>query len=261
MTVSGAALFRPSVLAMEGASGQLQGHAMPVRHGVIPVHTSDPLIAPLLAASPERPFVIAQLGQSLDGRIATLSGESRWINGSAALDHLHRLRAHVDAVVVGAGTVVEDDPLLTVRRVRGRSPARIVIDPNGRAARSSKCFAQDGIRTMVVTTEPGSTFESYERLVVPREGDQIPPDRIVSALFAQGYRRILIEGGSKTVSAFIEAGAVQRLHVLVAPVILGSGIPGLSLAPIARLDDAIRPKTEVHVLDGGDVVFDCDLTQ
>ena len=82
-------------------------------------------------APPDRPFVVAQLGQSLDGRIATVSGDSRGINGSDALDHLHALRASVDAVVVGVGTVIADDPQLTVRRVSGRHPARVVIDPAG----------------------------------------------------------------------------------------------------------------------------------
>ena len=80
-------------------------------------------------------------------------------------------------------------------------------------------------------------------------------------LFKLGMRRILIEGGATTVSAFIEADAVDRLHVLVAPVILGSGITGLSLPPIQRLDEARRPQTRIHVLDGGDVLFDCDLRQ
>jgi diaminohydroxyphosphoribosylaminopyrimidine deaminase/5-amino-6-(5-phosphoribosylamino)uracil reductase len=84
------------------------------------------LFVPFSEAPIHRPFVVAQIGQSLDGRIATISGESRDINGAAALDHLHRIRANVDAVVVGASTIVADDPQLTVRRVEGKSPARVV---------------------------------------------------------------------------------------------------------------------------------------
>ncbi len=234
---------------------------MPVHRGAFPAHHPDPLIEPLLSAAPNIPFVIAQLGQSLDGRIATPTGASRWINGAAALDHLHRLRANVDAVVVGAGTVREDDPLLTVRRVRGAHPARVVIDPNGRVDHAAKCFAHDGTRCFVVRAEVGVGPEGTQSIVVPRVNGHMPPSAIIDALFALGLRKILIEGGAKTVSAFIDAGVVDRLHVLVAPVILGSGISGLSLAPIAGLDQAHRPVTRVHVLDGGDVVFDCDLRQ
>jgi len=90
------------------------------------------IFLPILNASADQPFVVAQLGQSLDGRIATVTGESRWINGDSTLEHLHRLRAHVDAVVVGVGTAEADDPLLTVRRVDGPSPARVVLDLGGR---------------------------------------------------------------------------------------------------------------------------------
>ena len=104
--------------------------------------TASPCSADVFAsfrlAATDRPFVIAQLGQSLNGRIVTISGESRDINGAAALDHLHRLRAHVDAVVVGAGTIVADDPQLSVRRVAGKSPARVAIDPKGRLNCSGK---------------------------------------------------------------------------------------------------------------------------
>ena len=82
----------------------------------------EDVFRPIIEAPQDRPYVVAQLGQSLDGRIATLTGESRWINGDPALDHLHRLRAHVDAVVVGIGTAVADDPILTVRRGRRAEP-------------------------------------------------------------------------------------------------------------------------------------------
>ena len=90
-------------------------------------------------------FVIGQLGQSLDGRIATPSGHSKYISGPEALRHLHQLRALVDAVVVGVQTVIADDPQLTVRHVAGRSPARVVIDPEGRMPRNARLLADDGV--------------------------------------------------------------------------------------------------------------------
>ena len=120
---------------------------------------ADPF-QPILQAPTHRPFVIAQLGQSLDGRIATVTGESRYINGAPALDHLHRLRAAVDAVVVGAGTIAADDPQLTVRRVAGRSPARVVIDPSGRLDAQGKWLTRDGTPLLLISAGaacPGHT--------------------------------------------------------------------------------------------------------
>ena len=214
---------------------------MVVHHGAIPASLGDPLFDSLRLAAPDRPFVIAQLGQSLDGRIATPTGESRWINRGAALDHLHRLRAHVDAVIVGVGTVVEDDPQLTVRRVRGRDPARVIIDPDGRMPQSARCLAGDGTRRIIVMTRKGPGAGDAETMTLPRTEALISPDRIVRSLFDLGLRKILVEGGAKTISAFMNARVVDRLHVLVAPVILGSGIPGLTLNPIAGLDEALVP--------------------
>lgn len=221
---------------------------------------TDPY-APVKAASRERPFVVAQLGQSLDGRIATPTGESRWINQSSALDHVHRLRATVDGVVVGVGTVVADDPLLNVRRVAGRHPVRVVIDPTGRCPPTAKVFNEDGIRRIVVRA-PDSNGElpaGVEVIRIGAYGRTLAPAEIVTALFEAGVRTLLVEGGAWTVSQFIDAGVVDRLHVMVAPMILGSGKTGLELRPIARLAEAKRPVTSVHVMPDGDVLFDCDL--
>jgi riboflavin-specific deaminase-like protein len=206
------------------------------------------------------PLIIAQLGQTLDGRIATVTGESRWINGDCALDHLHRLRASVDAVVVGVGTVIADDPRLTVRRVAGRHPTRVVIDPRGRAPASAKCFSCSAAPTLaVVATGARAPAPGIETIALaPREGALAPAD-IVAALAERGLKRLLIEGGARTISAFLDAGAIDRLHLLLAPMIIGSGRQGIDLAPEGRLDRALRPATRVTVFPDGDVLFDCDL--
>lgn len=229
--------------------------------GAPPGDARDPY-APVRAAPAARPFVVAQLGQSLDGRIATPTGESRWINQSSALDHVHRLRATVDAVVVGVGTVVADDPLLNVRRVEGRHPVRVVIDPSGRVPFDAKVFnAADGVRRIVIRSPDANTAlpEGVEVIRIGAYGRTLAPGEIVAALFDAGVRTILVEGGAWTVSQFIDAGVVDRLHVMVAPMILGSGKTGLELRPIARLAEAKRPLTNVHVMPDGDVLFDCDL--
>jgi diaminohydroxyphosphoribosylaminopyrimidine deaminase/5-amino-6-(5-phosphoribosylamino)uracil reductase len=216
-------------------------------------------LAAIRAAPPDQPYVVAQLGQSLDGRIATSSGDSRWINGKDALDHLHALRAAVDAVVVGVGTVLADDPQLTVRRVAGTHPARVVIDPQGRAPDSARCFSDDGTPRYCVRASNAAAPEGVRPIVLRRTGRNICPREIVQHLFRLGLRRILIEGGSDTISRFIDAGVVDRLHVLLAPIILGSGRPGLELMPISLVAQAMRPTAHTHVFPDGDVLFDCDL--
>ena len=232
------------------------------REALEPPVTSDPLRA-IREAPRDRPFVVAQLGQSLDGRIATRTGESRWINGQPALVHVHRIRATVDAVVVGIGTVIADDPILNVRHVVGPNPARVVIDPSGRLPANARCLQDDGARRIVVRAAgiDAAAPEGVEVLRIAKDGSGMPPSAIIQALWAVGFKTFLVEGGAQTVSGFLEAGAVDRMHVMVAPVILGSGKPGLSLAPIDRLAQALRPRPEIHVFEDGDVLFDCDMRQ
>jgi riboflavin-specific deaminase-like protein len=209
----------------------------------------------------ERPFVVAQLGQSLDGRIATLTGDSKYINRAAALDHLHRIRAHVDAVVVGVGTVIADDPLLTVRRVEGRNPARVVIDPRGRLPQRAKCLTSDGTPCYVIRQVEAPLPKGATAIRVDHADRIVRPQAIVRALGQHGFRRILVEGGARTVSAFIDDRAIDRLHVMVAPLLLGSGKPALDLKPIGTISEALRPAARTYVLPDGDVLFDCDMRQ
>src|ERR1700735_103175 len=110
------------------------------------------IFGPLRSGLVDNLMVVGQIGQSLDGRTATMTGHSHYINGCEGLDHLHRLRALMDAVVVGVGTALTDDPLLTVRRVAGPHPARVVIDPSGRLPASARAFRDDGVRRLVITT-------------------------------------------------------------------------------------------------------------
>lgn len=209
----------------------------------------------------DRPFVIAQLGQSLDGRIATSTGDSRWINGECALNHLHRLRACVDAVVVGVGTVIADDPRLTVRRVEGRNPTRVVIDPNGRMPCNAQMLHDGAASCLIIRADEGaSTTLPVPVVPVARDGDQLAPLDVVRALFERGLSKILIEGGATTISRFIDARAINQLHVLVAPVIIGSGISGLELRPVEKLADARRPRTRCLPFEDGDVLFVCEFS-
>jgi len=219
------------------------------------------LFEPLRNGTRDRPFVIGQIGQSLDGRIATTTGDSKYVNGDAGLTHLHQLRALVDVVVIGVGTALADDPQLTVRRVAGSHPARVVIDPRGRLPAEARLLAADGVRRIVVV-EDGTcpdVPDGVEIQSLPTENRQIAPAAILDRLGTLGFRRILVEGGADTISRFLAAGCLDRLHVIVSPLIVGSGHNSFSLPPIARMGDALRPPTHAHILDG-DIVFDCDLS-
>jgi diaminohydroxyphosphoribosylaminopyrimidine deaminase/5-amino-6-(5-phosphoribosylamino)uracil reductase len=205
--------------------------------------------------------VVGQFGQSIDARIATAGGHSHYINGAAGLAHLHRLRALVDAVVIGVGTATADDPQLTVRRVAGPNPARVVIDPNGRLPPTSKMLRGDGTQRLVLTAK-GTRIDhpaGVEIVRLPRRGGHIAPADMLAALAARGFRRILIEGGADTVSRFLAAGCLDRLHVVIAPIIIGAGPASITLPPIARLEQALRAPMRCHIL-GEEVLLDCDLS-
>ena len=219
------------------------------------------LFGPLCTGTVDDLVVVGQVGQSLDGRVATATGHSKYINCPAGIDHLHRLRALVDIVVVGVGTALADNPQLTVRQVAGPQPARAVIDPKGRLGANAKLFADDGVRRLFITADGSRAIPppGVEAITLPAEDGNIAPSAIVASLAAAGMRRILIEGGADTVSRFIAARCLDRLHVNVAPVMLGAGGPGIDLPPLERADQAHRMPVRVHKIED-DVLFDCDLS-
>jgi riboflavin-specific deaminase-like protein len=216
---------------------------------------------PLRRGTVDDLVVVGQSGQSIDARIATSSGHSHYINGAAGLAHLHRLRALVDAVIIGVGTAVADDPQLTVRRVAGPNPARVILDPNGRLPPTARVLAADGAHRLVVTKE-GVRIElppGVEVVPLPTQGGRMAPAAILAALAERNLRRILVEGGADTVSRFLAARCLDRLHIVVAPIIIGSGPSSLTLPPVLRVDEAMRAPIRAHVLDE-EVLLDCDLS-
>jgi riboflavin biosynthesis pyrimidine reductase len=138
---------------------------------------------------------------------------------------------------------------------------RIVLDPRGRLPAAARLLAADGVRRIVVTTDgAASQFAPDVEIVrIAAPDDRIPPAAVLAALAERGMRRILIEGGADTVSRFLTARCLDRLHVIIAPIILGSGRASLNLPPIERVDEAIRAPIQAHVL-GEEVLLDCDLS-
>jgi riboflavin-specific deaminase-like protein len=218
--------------------------------------SAETLLALYLPLMLQPRWALGQLGQSLDGRIATATGHSHYVTGPESILHLHRLRALSDAVVVGAGTVAADDPQLTVRRCPGRNPLRVVLDPRLALGSHHRVFADGAAPTIVICARTRRPADAPASIV----GLDIGPDGFAAAtvlelLAAHGATRVLVEGGGVTVSRFLAAKALDRLHIVVAPFVIGSGRQGINLPEIATLSEALRPAFRRFAL-GDDMLFE-----
>lgn len=215
------------------------------------------LYTPLCLAGPHCTF--AQLGVSLDGRIATRTGDAVFVTGEQDRRHLHHLRALADAVVVGVDTVIADDPRLTVRACAGSNPVRVVLDHRGRAPVHSGVFTDDAAATVwVLGCADRSAPDGVDVLRLPCDEHGFSARDVVSALARRGLGRVLVEGGGVTVSRFLQEQALHRLYTTLAPVLIGDGVAGLSFSGPSRMRDALRAPSRRFTL-GDDTLFELDL--
>ncbi|MDI6643277.1 MAG: 2,5-diamino-6-(ribosylamino)-4(3H)-pyrimidinone 5'-phosphate reductase [Candidatus Hodarchaeaceae archaeon] len=171
-----------------------------------------------------RPYVILNAAMTLDGKIATVTGDSR-ISCDADLDRVHRLRAESDAIMVGLGTVLADDPSLTVRRVRGRNPIRVVVDREARTPPNAKVLR--GPAKTIVAVSRKAKPQRIKRLraagadVIVEGAEKVNLRRLLEELRSRGVRKLLLEGGSTLNWGMLEQGLVDEVRVAVAPYIAG----------------------------------------
>jgi diaminohydroxyphosphoribosylaminopyrimidine deaminase / 5-amino-6-(5-phosphoribosylamino)uracil reductase len=244
---------------------RIDGAWVPVSALARDVRALFDLYLPICAARSSAPVTIGHLGQSLDGYIATHAGDSSYINGPENILHLHRMRALCDAVVVGAGTIADDDPRLTTRLAAGANPVRVILDPRRRLKVAHRVFNDGEAESLLVCdadlgAEGDARIGGAEVLGIPCAGGRLDLAALLEALHARGLNSVFVEGGGTTVSRFLEAGLLDRMQIAVAPLVMGRGRPGLRLPATERIAECLRPAHRVFTM-GADILFDCDLRQ
>lgn len=215
------------------------------------------------------PSVTVKFAQTLDGRIATATGDSRWISSPSARRFVHQLRSEHEAIMVGIGTVLSDDPELTVRLVKGRDPLRIVIDSNLRIPTTARVLANGAAsHTLIVTSETADLARAREieelggevlRLAGSALGSGIDLSQLLKELGRRGIGSVLVEGGRAIITSLFAARAVDRLVAVIAPKIIGQGIESIGDLGITRLDQAITFSSLKTRRLGPDFIFDARL--
>lgn len=207
-----------------------------------------------------RVFVAGHVTQTLDGRIACENGQSKWIGNEADLRHAHRMRALLDGVMVGAGTALCDDPQLTVRHVEGPNPRRIVLSGRGRVLRRGaglRVFTPPGCDVVVDDTLDAQKHDPMASLIkVPSRSGTIEPSAILEVLRHRGIHSLYLEGGSTTVSSFLQARCIDLLQVHIAAMVMGSGLPSFVLPAVDHVQDSIK-FTMAHAMLDGHVLLSC----
>ena len=199
------------------------------------------ILLPILMS--KKKFYIGQIGQSLDGKIALLNGKSHYINDKNSISYLHSLRSICDAVVVGVNTIRKDDPLLTTRAIKGLNPQRIIIDPSLKLTNKYQVF-KDGMPNIIFThSKINKKFNNTQIYKLPERNFT---NLIYQKINSLGYKFVLVEGGSKTISKFLENKLLNVMQFIIAPTIIGSGINSINIEPITNLKNVIRTKNNIY---------------
>ncbi len=209
-----------------------------------------------------RPFITLKFAQTIDGRIASSTGDSKWISSEASRKFAHRLRSCHDAVLVGIGTVLQDDPDLRVRLARGRNPFRVVVDASLRMDVSSRVLANQESAKTIVVTAPGSDTVKRERIQakgievveVEKDNGQIDLKALMDGLGTRGISSVLVEGGASLITSFLRIGLADRLYIVTAPRILGRGIESVGDLGISKIEHSLSLEVDSLTRKDGDII-------
>ncbi len=210
-----------------------------------------------------RPYLIIKAAQTLDGKIATSNGDSKWITSSSALDYAHRLRSQVDAVIVGSGTLRKDNPSLTVRRVKGKNPYRIILSGSLSFSTELNLFSKNYDMKTIIATTSKKTEKKFSSLKHPPIIWNIKEDRnkrlnlkdLLVKANNFGIKSILVEGGAKVITSFINKNLVDKLILITAPRLLGNGISTIGNLNKKMMTDAIEFENQSFLPLGKDIAF------
>ena len=201
------------------------------------------IVIPLLMKY--KKFFIAQLGQSLDGKIALFNGNSHYINSKKSILYLHALRSICDGLLVGVNTIIKDNPLLTTRNMKGSSPMRIIIDPSLKLTNRLNIF-KDGNKNIVFTQKVSN--KKLNNTIIYKLPKKNFTKLIYQKIIDLNFNYILVEGGATTISNFLEQELLDIMQFIIAPIIIGSGIDSVKLKSISNLKYALRPKSILYKL-------------
>ena len=207
------------------------------------------ILLPILRKN--KKLVIAQIGQSIDGRIALNNGNSHYINNPKSITYLHCLRSISDAIIVGSNTIKKDDPLLTTRKIKGTNPKRIIIDGSLSLNNKYKIF-NDGNENIIFTKSNKNIRLNNSTIIRLKEKNFTK--NFITQIKKLKYKNILVEGGAKTISELINNKYIDILQFMIAPILIGSGINSLNLKEISNLNKAIRPKHNFNELENEIIV-------
>lgn len=209
-------------------------------------------VLPYFSKKYKKCFAITHFAQTLDGRIASSSGSSKWIGNEQNLIHAHKMRAICDAILVGASTVVVDDPKLDVRHVTGENPRVVVVGGERIDLSKYNIFGSDPI---LFCEDKKGIEEKFKKIELTKHQDEFETKEILDGLFNLGLTSVYIEGGSKTTSSFLRQSNIDQLQIHISPRILGSGVSGFSFEGIDDMEDAINFNNGRFIPMGDHIMF------